>query len=239
MIEPLPRLPEIWTVFHLLSHIGVMIALLSALTFFWVIIKRIEDVLRLGRFRSNMILASLFLYVAHCPILRLFTVDARILSDIILLMASLTFLIAAAALNRVPGLKDAIFDIGFFRELSASMERFVGPAGATFQRETGMQHAKRYLKEKPANFEEALESIEKMGFGEAEVIEEKEGKMQVRLYESSLAKGIKSEKPICHLVSGFIRGLAEEFYGRWCTCTENKCMAEGNPYCEFEVVLKE
>jgi predicted hydrocarbon binding protein len=237
MLEPLPVMSGIWATFHLLAHIGVMVALLSAMTFFWAIVRRMEDVLRTGRSRSHLILASLVLYVAHCPVLRVFTIEARILSDIILLTAAVTFLGAAVSLYRLPGLKDAIFSREFFTSMTAAMERFVGPAGAALQREIGFQEAGKF-KVKAQRFEDTLETLERAGLGEAEVVEEGEGEVKVRVYESTLARGIRSDAPFCHIISGFLRGLAEGFYGKQCTVVETVCMAQGQASCEFTITSK-
>jgi predicted hydrocarbon binding protein len=226
-----------WAVFHLLAHIGVMVALLSAMTFFWAIIKRMEDVLRTGRTRSRLVLASIILYVCHCPVLRVFTVEARILSDLILLAAAITFLAAAVSLYRMPGLNDAIFSREFFMSMATAMERFVGPAGAALQREIGFQEAGNY-KIRARRFEDVLEAVEMAGLGEAEVVEERDGEVKVKVYESTLSRGITSDSPTCHLISGFLRGLAEGFYGGNCTVVETQCTAQGHRCCEFTVTCE-
>ena len=45
----------------------------------------------------------------------------------------------------------------------------------------------------------------------------------------------KTNKPYSHLVRGMIAGVSTEILGMEMTAKEIKCIAMGDPYCEFEV----
>lgn len=47
--------------------------------------------------------------------------------------------------------------------------------------------------------------------------------------------GIGAEKPFSHLVRGMIAGVLTELLGVKMIAIETKCIAKGDPYCEFEV----
>ena len=44
-----------------------------------------------------------------------------------------------------------------------------------------------------------------------------------------------SKKPVCHLLAGFLGGVAERFVGREILCEEVACQAQGQPRCRFEL----
>jgi len=67
-----------------------------------------------------------------------------------------------------------------------------------------------------------------------------------RVKHSSLAEYLKDshpEGPVCSFLAGFFAGMAEVFAGmrkptRY-TCVERKCIAVGDPYCEFKLSPQE
>ncbi len=73
------------------------------------------------------------------------------------------------------------------------------------------------------------------------VIEEADYKkpyFKFRGYNSFLAENYKNKtnRPVCDFISGMIEGAAEIIYpGKHIICVENKCIATGDNYCEFEV----
>jgi len=54
------------------------------------------------------------------------------------------------------------------------------------------------------------------------------------LFESIHAKG-KKNRPNCHFVRGHLAGLFSKFFNRKMFAIETKCIAKGDPYCEFVV----
>lgn len=57
----------------------------------------------------------------------------------------------------------------------------------------------------------------------------------IRIENCATARKCKSNKPICHFISGFISGVADAILNEVTECTETKCMAKGDPFCEFKV----
>jgi hypothetical protein len=57
----------------------------------------------------------------------------------------------------------------------------------------------------------------------------------IRIENCATARKSKSNKPICYFVSGFISGVADAILNEVTDCSETKCMAKGDPFCEFKV----
>jgi predicted hydrocarbon binding protein len=67
-------------------------------------------------------------------------------------------------------------------------------------------------------------------------IDMKNKRVESRVYNSVNAIGIKnSEKPVCYMIAGTMAGAADIIFGRSMRCDEVKCVAMGDPYCEFHV----
>jgi predicted hydrocarbon binding protein len=60
-------------------------------------------------------------------------------------------------------------------------------------------------------------------------------KAVIRIENCATARKSKSNKPICYFVSGFISGVADAMLNEVTDCSETKCMAKGDPFCEFKV----
>ncbi|MHC1586824.1 MAG: V4R domain-containing protein, partial [Candidatus Hecatellaceae archaeon] len=59
---------------------------------------------------------------------------------------------------------------------------------------------------------------------------------RIRVYHSFECElGLKEGKPFSHLVRGMIAGVLTELFRRRMTAREIRCIARGDPYCEFEV----
>jgi len=57
----------------------------------------------------------------------------------------------------------------------------------------------------------------------------------IRIENCATARETKSNKPICHFVSGFISGVAEAVSNEVTEGSETKCLARGDPFCEFRI----
>ncbi|KLU62951.1 carbohydrate diacid transcriptional activator CdaR [Peptococcaceae bacterium CEB3] len=49
----------------------------------------------------------------------------------------------------------------------------------------------------------------------------------------------RSEQSVCWTLVGYTSGYCSEFFGRETICVETKCVAHGDPYCQYEVRTKE
>ncbi len=59
--------------------------------------------------------------------------------------------------------------------------------------------------------------------------------IKVKLFNSFNAQGAKSKEPLCHVVAGVISGTSDMILGKRVHTEEVKCIAMGNPFCEFHV----
>lgn len=88
----------------------------------------------------------------------------------------------------------------------------------------------------------SLSILQTLGYGEFEIekYSEEEGKVRVVVdvrdsMECEVVKGVKS-KPYSQLIRGVLAGVVSRiFIGRKITCNEVKCIAIGNPYCQFVI----
>ena len=87
--------------------------------------------------------------------------------------------------------------------------------------------------------------IQTYGHGRGKAMERgKEFIFQVR--DSSVAESLKDiglEKPVCFFLAGFFAGMAEAYSElvkpASYSCVETKCVAKGDPYCEFKLSAQE
>ncbi len=67
-------------------------------------------------------------------------------------------------------------------------------------------------------------------------IDGENGNGYIRVSRSFIAEAYgRSKKPICHFLSGFFVGVLGEVLGERLTGYEVKCIAKGDPYCEFRL----
>jgi hypothetical protein len=56
----------------------------------------------------------------------------------------------------------------------------------------------------------------------------------IRIEQSFIAEEYgSSDKPVCDFLSGYFVGIMEKVFGGQFSCNETKCIAKGDPYCEF------
>ncbi len=79
-----------------------------------------------------------------------------------------------------------------------------------------------------------------LGWGrmEAEVAGSNKLETRFRLYDGFESSGVKTTKPNCHFLRGLMAGSSERLTGLSLNCTEEKCLATGDPYCEFALTAK-
>lgn len=57
----------------------------------------------------------------------------------------------------------------------------------------------------------------------------------IRIENCATARKTESKEPVCHFVRGFISGVSDVVLDDLTDCRETKCMAKGDPYCEFRI----
>jgi predicted hydrocarbon binding protein len=130
-----------------------------------------------------------------------------------------------------------------FRAMIAGAEKVLGSAAAPIWREIA-KHAGRGFAEElleggtdPEEVPAMLEAFfTQGGWGMIRSkidLTKKEG--VIRIENCATARESKSNEPVCHFVSGFISGVADAILGEATDCSETKCMAQGDAFCEFKV----
>ncbi len=83
-----------------------------------------------------------------------------------------------------------------------------------------------------------LEQFYERGYGVAEIMEfdAKNGSGRMKVKNSFIATGYgKSKEPVCYSVAGIFAGAGDILFGKRTECRETKCIAKGDPHCEFEI----
>ena len=74
------------------------------------------------------------------------------------------------------------------------------------------------------------------GWGCTYLSEDRQKKEVVVTIENCVtARNIKSEKPVCHFVAGYLAGVYESIWFEVAECAEVLCIAKGDPFCEFKI----
>lgn len=85
--------------------------------------------------------------------------------------------------------------------------------------------------------EKWIPTFNSFGFGALEIVEIKpKEKIVLRLKNSISAAGIKSTAPRCHLLRGLFAGGFSVLLKNDYEAEETKCIAMGDPYCEFLIL---
>jgi len=136
--------------------------------------------------------------------------------------------------------------------LQIEFEGIIGPATRTIAYEWGKKHAIRVvtnvekiiiktvglLSKKAIAAQLAKNQITPRGLGVGEVAEWDDNKQFVRMRVSNCfnAVGYRTpKKPICYVMAGIFAGAGTVVFGTDMDCIETKCIAIGDPYCEFDV----
>jgi len=77
------------------------------------------------------------------------------------------------------------------------------------------------------------------GWGIPKLIKFSSSEVIVHLYDSfeSLVMAKKSERPMCFFIKGYIAGLLSTILKKEVHVEETKCIAMGDPYCEFRIKI--
>ena len=75
------------------------------------------------------------------------------------------------------------------------------------------------------------------GFGKIEAdMDTKSKRIVMKVRNSANAEGVRnSKKTVCYTFTGLFSGIAETIFGRTMICEETKCIAKGDPFCQFEI----
>ena len=100
-------------------------------------------------------------------------------------------------------------------------------AGKDFARALGKEFTQSHLRE-------LLMVYQSVGWFRLEDVQvRKDGTIVLRAAENFECEGAKSEKPHSHFVRGHLAGAASAIKGAKMSCEETKCVAMGDPTCEF------
>jgi len=130
-----------------------------------------------------------------------------------------------------------------FREMMKGIEEMLGSAATSIWLGMGKSAGKRFAEElleagtKPVEVPTFLEMFfTQGGWGVIQSGKDLTKKVAViRIENCATARKYKSNRPMCFFISGFISGVADAILNEVTDCTETKCMAKGDPFCEFEV----
>ena len=79
------------------------------------------------------------------------------------------------------------------------------------------------------------------GLGKIKVIEAnlEKGEVQFRIWNNFFAEiKNKEETTYCNCIEGFVSGMYEQIMGKTPEIKKTKCVADGNPYCEWHITQK-
>ncbi len=111
-------------------------------------------------------------------------------------------------------------------------------AGRSRGRHAAMLAQRVGIKSLDKGLETVAKALKALGYGIIEFIELQENppRARVRIYNSiecELGRG--AGHPFSQYIRGLINGIMSEFFKREMTAREVKCIAMGDPYCEFEL----
>jgi len=102
----------------------------------------------------------------------------------------------------------------------------------------GAQFADSLLKRglKAEDMEDALEMfLTRGGWGKVSAKIDVENQSAIfRIWNSVTSRKTKSKEPTCHFVNGYLSGMLCAIFGKNIECTETKCAAKNNKFCEFK-----
>ena len=116
-------------------------------------------------------------------------------------------------------------------------------AGKKTSVEVSTQFYKRFKAQKIESITLWQNIIELTGFAKVSSIKNKDSSISVELTSSFAKKfveneGKKSGMNVDEFMAGYLAGIFSNVYGKEFECKEIKCIAAGNPYCEFILKAK-
>jgi predicted hydrocarbon binding protein len=147
---------------------------------------------------------------------------------------------------RIAGTDWIMMSGAVFRNLVKGIEEFLGPGANVIWLQAGKHAGKEFscdlvrigmeFEELPAAFEEFFT---RGGWGKIQVeVDFAKKEALVTIENSVLARGIETKEPVCYSIRGFIAGVSDVMFHTSTECLETKCLAKGDPYCEFRVKRK-
>lgn len=78
------------------------------------------------------------------------------------------------------------------------------------------------------------------GLGKIEVVEFdlEEAEVKFRIWNNFFAEISNDEATYCNCVEGFVSGIYEQIMHKTPKTKKTKCVANGDPYCEWHMALK-
>jgi predicted hydrocarbon binding protein len=144
---------------------------------------------------------------------------------------------------RIAGTDWILMNGATFRTLIQGSEKILGSGAAPVWFEAGKHAGQEFsenlvrlgmpVHELPKAFEEFFTKggwgsvLAKVDFAKEEAL--------VTIKNSVTARGIKATAPVCYSIRGFIKGVCDVIFQGDTECMEARCMATGDPYCEFRV----
>lgn len=133
-----------------------------------------------------------------------------------------------------------------FRSLIKGTERILGSVAMMVWLEAGRQAGREFagdLVRLRMEFEELPDMLEKFftqgGWGKIQAdVDFSRKEALVTIINSATARQIESKEPVCHFIRGFIAGVCDTMFHGITECAETKCLAKGDPFCEFQVKKK-
>lgn len=148
-----------------------------------------------------------------------------------------------------------ILSRGNLAHLQKDFERVIGPVATSIVYNSGREYAQNVQSNIKRSIIKLIAKISKemiarkmldvfssWGYGKAEFLEldAKRPYAKLKVTNSANALGYEnSKKPVCHFIRGIFAGAGTIIMEKEMHCLETKCVAKGDPYCEFEVLTKE
>jgi predicted hydrocarbon binding protein len=121
-----------------------------------------------------------------------------------------------------------------FRALIDSMNDLLGHGTDAILYESGRKFA-IYLTPFGFSLKDVSEKLSNWIGGTWTVLKDNEkGIVQIR--NNPVCKGIVSERPVCHVISGALGKIKEESTGKQYFVKEMLCESKGDPCCEFHII---
>jgi predicted hydrocarbon binding protein len=147
---------------------------------------------------------------------------------------------------RIAGTDWILMSGATFRDLIGGTERILGSANVALWYEAGKHAGSEFsgnLVRLGMEFEELPAALEefftKGGWGKIQVdVDFMKKEALVTIRNSVAARGIEAKESVCHSIRGFIAGVCDVIFHGLTVCLETKCIAKGDPYCEFLVKRK-
>ncbi len=158
----------------------------------------------------------------------------------------------------IGGRRHAIVFNGFYSDMRERMREVIGNAADAIIYDVAKEHVKAVVlyymnhfpplkllaktkKGRDAVANKVVDLLSAYGYGKGTLEKlDWEGESVIVVENSFVAtwyvrNNIKTDKPVCSLLRGFIAGAAEAIGGRKLDCIETECVAKGDKVCRFVV----